>query len=98
MVLIDEVHMIGETDRGGTLESVISRMKTIQRAACVKSLSTNEIASSSYKNTTPEALTSNMRIVAVSATLPNLGQLGRPKEPKVDPKSEPRRNEKREEK
>jgi len=75
LVLIDEVHMIGETDRGGTLESVISRMKTIQRAACVKTLSINEIASSSYKNTTPEALTSNMRIVAVSATLPNLGQL-----------------------
>ena len=46
LVLIDEVHMIGETDRGGTLESVISRMKTIQRAACSKTLSVAEIASS----------------------------------------------------
>ena len=46
LVLIDEVHMIGETERGGTLESVISRMKTIQRAACSKTLSVAEIASS----------------------------------------------------
>ena len=32
LMLVDEVHMIGETERGGCLESVICRMKTIQRA------------------------------------------------------------------
>ncbi|KAL7539117.1 hypothetical protein ACHAXR_010579 [Thalassiosira sp. AJA248-18] len=103
LLLLDEAHLIGETERGGCLESVISRMKTIQRAACAKTLTSSEIASSSYKNATPKALTSNMRIgkikmwlhqgisissshlhfftnvcrfpVAVSATLPNLGEL-----------------------
>ena len=32
LMLVDEVHRIGETERGGCLESVICRMKTIQRA------------------------------------------------------------------
>ena len=46
LVLIDEVHLIGETDRGGCLESVICRMKTIQRAACARKLTSSDIASS----------------------------------------------------
>ena len=46
LVLIDEAHLIGESDRGSTLESLISRMQTIQRAACVKTLSSDQIASS----------------------------------------------------
>ena len=46
LVLLDEVHLIGEPERGGCLESVISRMKTIQRAACAKKLTVPEIASS----------------------------------------------------
>jgi replicative superfamily II helicase len=45
-VLIDEVHMIGEPDRGGCLESVICRMKTIQRVARSKMLTGLDIASS----------------------------------------------------
>jgi hypothetical protein len=48
LVLIDEVHLIGETDRGGCLESIICRMKTIQRAACARMLTASEIASSRY--------------------------------------------------
>lgn len=46
LVLIDEVHLIGETDRGGCLESIICRMKTIQRAAGARMLTAPEIASS----------------------------------------------------
>ena len=46
LVLIDEVHLIGETERGGCLESVICRMKTIQRAACARKLTSSDIASS----------------------------------------------------
>jgi ATP-dependent DNA helicase HFM1/MER3 len=46
LVLIDEVHLIGEKERGGCLESVICRMKTIQRAACARKLTSSEIASS----------------------------------------------------
>ena len=37
-MLVDEAHMIGETKMGGCLELVIGRMKTIQRAACVRTL------------------------------------------------------------
>jgi len=75
LMLVDEVHMIGEKDRGSCLESVISRMKTIQRAASSRMLTSYEISSSSFKQAQPNDLASNMRIVAVSATLPNLGQL-----------------------
>ena len=46
LVLIDEVHLIGETERGGCLESVICRIKTIQRAACARKLTSSDIASS----------------------------------------------------
>lgn len=46
LLLVDEVHMIGEKDRGSCLESVISRMKTIQRAASSRMLTSYEIASS----------------------------------------------------
>lgn len=34
LLLIDEVHLLGDENRGGCLESVICRMKTIQRATC----------------------------------------------------------------
>jgi len=46
LVLVDEVHMIGEPERGGCLESVLCRMKTIQRVARAKMLTSLEIASS----------------------------------------------------
>jgi replicative superfamily II helicase len=46
LMLVDEVHLIGEKDRGSCLESVISRMKTIQRAASSRFLTGYEIASS----------------------------------------------------
>ena len=36
LLLIDEVHLIGDDSRGGCLEAVISRMKTVQRAAKAK--------------------------------------------------------------
>jgi ATP-dependent DNA helicase HFM1/MER3 len=39
LVVLDEVHIIGEPERGACLESVVSRMKTIQRAATAKELS-----------------------------------------------------------
>jgi hypothetical protein len=43
LVVLDEVHMIGESERGACLESVISRIKTIQRAATARKLSCSEI-------------------------------------------------------
>ena len=45
LVLIDKVHLIGKKERGGCLESVICCMKTIQRAACARKLTSSEIAS-----------------------------------------------------
>ncbi len=46
LLLVDEVHMIGEAGRGGCLESMIGRMKTIARAGRARALSGAEIASS----------------------------------------------------
>ena len=48
LFLIDEIHMVGDADRGSTIEAVISRMK------CVKELTKSEL-----------------RFIAVSATIPN---------------------------
>jgi hypothetical protein len=36
LLLIDEIHLIGDDSRGGCLEAVITRMKTVQRAAKAK--------------------------------------------------------------
>lgn len=49
LLLMDEVHFIGDVSRGACLESIVVRMKTIQAAKA-----------------------QNTRIVAVSATLPNV--------------------------
>jgi hypothetical protein len=46
LVLLDEVHMIGDPDRGACLESVISRLKTIQRAATSRRFTRSEIEAS----------------------------------------------------
>ena len=43
LVVLDEVHMIGEPERGACLEAVISRLKTIQRASVARKLSRSEI-------------------------------------------------------
>lgn len=48
LMLLDEVHMIGEPGRGACLESVISRMKTIHRAATSRTFSQSEIQASRY--------------------------------------------------
>mmetsp|Transcript_3744 Transcript_3744/g.7710 ORF Transcript_3744/g.7710 Transcript_3744/m.7710 type:complete len:154 (+) Transcript_3744:2-463(+) len=46
LVLVDEVHMIGEAERGSCLESVLNRMKAIHRAATARKLTSVEIATS----------------------------------------------------
>ena len=39
LLMVDEVHMLGDKDRGPTLESIICRMKTVRKAATEKALS-----------------------------------------------------------
>ena len=56
LLLIDEIHSIG-TDRGATIETVVCRMKTISKSLPV------------MKYALPAA---KLRIVALSATLPNI--------------------------
>ena len=75
--MIDEVHLLGDDTRGCTLEAVICRMKTIQRATKAKAnLSSSDMHQrATYANTTEEALKSEMRIVTVSATLPNIADI-----------------------
>ena len=38
LLMVDEVHMLGDNERGATLESVICRMKTVRREAEEKAL------------------------------------------------------------
>lgn len=46
LVMIDEVHLLGDESRGFRLESIISRMKSIQRAAKVVDVSLGDLHSS----------------------------------------------------
>ena len=50
-------------------------MKAIQRAAAQVHVTEEEIAASSYSNTSPDAVNSLLRFVAVSATLPNMADI-----------------------
>ncbi|GKY92454.1 hypothetical protein MPSEU_000215900 [Mayamaea pseudoterrestris] len=75
LILVDEVHLLADESRGWTLESILCRMKTIQRAAAKSHLDDMFVASSSYQQTSPEAINSVMRCVAVSATLPNIDEI-----------------------
>ena len=75
LLLLDEVHLLGDESRGWCLESVVTRMKTIQRAAMVLTTTPFEISTSSYTETNPDALRSCFRTVAVSATLPNISEV-----------------------
>ena len=75
LLLLDEVHLLGDENRGWCLESIVTRMKTIQRAASALTTTQFEISASSYKDSNPDALRSCFRAVAVSATLPNLSEV-----------------------
>ena len=61
--MIDEVHLLGDKNRGATLESVITRMKTVRRT-----VQEREVEGEQAKKLSA----SFMRMIAVSATLPNI--------------------------
>lgn len=75
LFLVDEVHLIADESRGCCLEAIVCRMKAIQRAAALVNVTEEEIAASSYSNTSPDAINSLLRFVAVSATLPNIADI-----------------------
>ena len=60
LLLVDEAHNIGDA-RGATLEAVVCRMKTVSKSDPVQ------------RHNLPAA---NLRIIALSATLPNLSCVG----------------------
>ncbi|XP_078343088.1 putative ATP-dependent DNA helicase HFM1 [Oculina patagonica] len=62
LFLIDEVHLLNDDARGATVEAVISRMKTVQSTMTRNSTSGN-------KNSQDRA---GMRLIAISATIPNV--------------------------
>jgi ATP-dependent DNA helicase HFM1/MER3 len=74
-VLIDEVHLLGDKERGACLESVICRMKTLKKdhgEARERSIASKKGGTSSSSLPSPP----QMRFVAVSATLPNIKDIG----------------------
>jgi replicative superfamily II helicase len=75
LFLVDEVHLIGDKSRGCCLETVICRMKAIQRAASQINVTQADINMSSFANTSPDAINTLLRFVAVSATLPNISDI-----------------------
>jgi ATP-dependent DNA helicase HFM1/MER3 len=75
LVLLDEVHHLGDPNRGWCLESVVTRMKTIHRATQRLHVTQEKINTSSYPATNPNAIQSTFRLIAVSATLPNIADV-----------------------
>ena len=59
LLLIDEIHLLNEENRGATLEAIVSRMKLISSLK-------------RFKNSFIE----NFRIIALSATIPNIYEIG----------------------
>ncbi|EDO34884.1 predicted protein, partial [Nematostella vectensis] len=56
--VLDEVHLLNDEDRGATVEAVISRMKTVQ--------------TNITRNTNKLQFKASMRLIAISATIPNV--------------------------
>lgn len=77
LFMLDEIHLIGDESRGSCLEAIVCRMKTIQLAASRVQVTQTDLSRSSYANTSPDAVNSPMRIVGVSATLPNSKCIGK---------------------
>jgi len=48
LVLVDEVHLLGDESRGSCLEAILSRMKSIQRAATRVNVSQDQVRRSRY--------------------------------------------------
>ena len=69
LLMIDEVHLIGDKNRGATLEAVVTRMKTVRRTI-------EERAASTATANKKILSASTMRMIAVSATLPNVSDIG----------------------
>lgn len=57
-LIIVKVHLLSDENRGATMEAVVSRMKTVQMSI--------------QKETHREEQMQAMRIIAVSATIPNV--------------------------
>ena len=66
LLCIDEVHIL-DSDRGGTLETVVSRMKMLKKSG-PQGRQGGELRSKPI---------ASMRTIALSATLPNVDDLGR---------------------
>ena len=67
LFLIDEVHQLNDESRGPTMEAIVSRMKTVRT-----SLSWGEGGESSVG----ERSCGVLRFIAVSATIPNISDVG----------------------
>lgn len=74
LFLIDEVHLLNEETRGSTLEAIVIRMKTLQSSL-----------EDDYESNGVLETYGKIRFVAMSATIPNVGDiaewLGNEKEP-----------------
>ena len=61
LILIDEIHVLGESSRGAVVEAVVSRMKAFSNAMETEKNSDEQLDTES-----------KIRFLAVSATLPNI--------------------------
>ncbi|KAI9324875.1 Sec63 Brl domain-containing protein [Zopfochytrium polystomum] len=64
LIMIDEVHVLNEPRRGATLEVIISRMRTV-----------NKEMQSDFSGQFREVSRGGLRIVALSATVPNVSDI-----------------------
>ncbi|KAJ3381340.1 Sec63, partial [Chytriomyces hyalinus] len=71
LILIDDVHLLNEPQRGGVLEEIGSRMRTVN-AEVIGSI----IGKDKFTSTVPVNESSHfLRILAISATMPNIADI-----------------------
>ena len=62
LMLVDEVHLLGDESRGSCLEAIMSRMKSIQRAATSVNVSQDQVRHSRYARSNQKLFSCSVRI------------------------------------
>ena len=75
LLLLDEVHFVGES-RGACLEAIVVRTRLITQLYQQRVIQAQQLQLAEGEEAEVKATKAGMRIVALSATLPNVGDVG----------------------
>jgi hypothetical protein len=65
LLLVDEVHLLGDDSRGSCLEAVLSRMKSIERAATTMNTTRDQVNRSRYAKSNHETCSHFVNLISI---------------------------------